>query len=68
MAFHLFVFLLVIFLLLCLALMGRLCWFPFQPSSSRGEAKRTTLHHLRHRPAAQTIAPPVDSLPLSRRV
>jgi hypothetical protein len=28
MAFHLFVFLLVIFLFLCLALLWRLCWFP----------------------------------------
>jgi len=53
MAFHLFVFLLVIFLFLCLALLWRLCWFPFQPSSSRGEAKRTTLHRLRHRPACR---------------
>ena len=29
MAFHLFVFLLAIFLFLCLALLWRLCWFPF---------------------------------------
>jgi hypothetical protein len=59
---------LVVFLILCLALLWRLCWFPFRPSSSKGAAKRTTLPRLRHRPAAQTMAPPVDSPPLPRRV
>jgi hypothetical protein len=68
MALHVFVFLLVVCLLLSLALLWRLDWFPLRPSSSRGGAKRTTLHRLRHRLAAQTIAPPVVSSPLPRRV
>jgi hypothetical protein len=51
-----------------LSRLGRLDWFPLRPSSSKGGAKRTTLHRLRHRPAAQTIAPPVVSPPLPRRV
>ena len=46
MVFHVYMFQLVVFLLLCLALLWRLCWFPFRPSSSKGEAKRTTLHRL----------------------
>jgi hypothetical protein len=46
MAFHVFLFLLVIFLLLCLVLLWRLCWPHFQPSHSRGEVKRTRLHRL----------------------
>ena len=33
-------------LLLSLARLGRLCWFHLRPSSSRGGAKRTTLHRL----------------------
>ena len=68
MALHVFVFLLVVCLLLCLALFWRLDWFPFRPSSSPGGAKRTTLHRLRHRPAPQTIVPPVVSPLLPRRV
>ena len=46
MALHVFVFLLVVCLLLSLARLGRLDWFPLRPSSSRGGAKRTTLHRL----------------------
>ena len=46
MALHVFVFLLVICLLLLLALLWRLDWFPLQQSSSRGGAKRGTLHRL----------------------
>jgi hypothetical protein len=46
MALHAFVFLLVVCLLLSLARLGRLCWFPLRLSSSRGGAKRTTLHRL----------------------
>jgi hypothetical protein len=46
MALHAFVFLLVVSLLLSLARLGRLCWFALRPSSSRGGAKRTTLHRL----------------------
>src|SRR5436305_7194071 len=46
MALHAFVFLLVGCLLLSLALLWRLCWFHFRPSSSRGAAKRSTLHRL----------------------
>ena len=46
MSVHVYVFLLVVFLLLCLALLWRLCWLHLQPSHSRGGAKRTTLHRL----------------------
>ncbi len=46
MVLHVFVFLLVICLLLSLALFWRLDWFPSRLSSSRGGAKRTTLHRL----------------------
>jgi hypothetical protein len=48
MAFHVFVFvfLLVVCLLLSLARLGRLDWFPRRPSSSRGGAKRTTVQRL----------------------
>jgi hypothetical protein len=68
MALHVFVFLLVVCLLLSLALFWRLDWFPFRPSSSKGGAKRTTLHRLRHRPAPQTVVPPVVSPLLPGRV
>ena len=40
------VFLLVVFLLLTLARLGRLCWLPLQPSYSRGGAKRIGLPRL----------------------
>src|SRR5260221_9399416 len=46
MALHVFVFLLVVCLLLSLALLWRLDWFHLRPSSSRGGAKRSTLHGL----------------------
>jgi hypothetical protein len=46
MALHAFMFLPVVCLLLSLARLGRLCWFALRPSSSRGRAKRTTLHRL----------------------
>ncbi len=46
MALHVFVFLLVVCLLLSLALLWCLDWLPLRPSSSRGRAKRTTLHRL----------------------
>ena len=50
MALHVFVFLLVVCLLLSLARLGCLDWLPLRPSSSRGRAKRTTLHrHLQPR-------------------
>jgi hypothetical protein len=61
MAIHVFVFLLVVCLLLSLARLGHLDWFHCRPSSSRGGATRTPVQRLRHRPAAQTIAPPVAS-------
>jgi hypothetical protein len=64
----LFVFLLVVCLLFILALLWRLGWFPLDPASSPGAAKRTMLHRLRHRRARQTIARPVVSAPLPRRV
>jgi IS1 family transposase len=41
-----FVFLLVVCLLLCLARLGRLDWFPLRPSSSKGGAKRSRLPRL----------------------
>ena len=68
MALYVFVFLFVDCLLLSLALLWCLDWLRFQPSSSKGAAKRSTLPRLRHRPAAQTIALPVDSPPLPRRL
>src|SRR5258708_20810257 len=43
---HVFLFLLVVCLLFFLALLWRLYWFPLRPSSSKGGAKRTTLHRL----------------------
>ena len=48
MALHVFVFvfLLVVCLLLCLGLLWRLDWFPRRPATSRGGAKRITLHRL----------------------
>jgi transposase-like protein len=46
MALHVFVFLLLVCYLLSLALLWRLGWFPLRPSSSRGGAKRATLHRL----------------------
>ena len=46
MALHVFVFLLVVCLRLFLARLGRLDWFPLRQSSSRGRAKRSTLHRL----------------------
>ncbi len=68
MAVHVYIFLLVGCLLFFLALLWRLDWLHLQSSHSRGGAKRSRLHRLRHRPAAQTIAPPVVSPPLPRRV
>ena len=46
MSVHVYVFLLVVCLFLCLARLGRLDWFHRRPSSSRGEAKRTTVQRL----------------------
>jgi IS1 family transposase len=46
MAVHVFLFLLVVFLILSLALLWRLCWLHLRPSSSRGGTKRSTLHRL----------------------
>jgi IS1 family transposase/transposase-like protein len=46
MTFQIVVFLLVVCLLLCLARLGRLDWFSLRPSSSKGGAKRTTVHRL----------------------
>jgi len=67
MALQVFVFLLVVCLLLSLALLWRLDWFRLRPSSSPGGVKRTG-STVCSSPAAQTIAPPVDSPPLPRRV
>ena len=46
MSVHVFVFLLVVCLLFSLALLWRLDWFPFRPSSSRGGAERSTFQRL----------------------
>ena len=46
MTFHIVVFLLSVCLLLSLARLWRLRWFPLRPSSSRGRAKRSRLHRL----------------------
>ena len=46
MSLHVFVFLLVVCLLLALVLLWPLDWFPLRLSSSRGRAKRSTLHRL----------------------
>src|SRR2546427_8412279 len=46
MALHVFMFLLVVFLILTLTLLWRLDRFQLRPFSSRGEAKRTTLQRL----------------------
>ena len=43
MDFHMYVYLFVVLLILCLALLWLLCWFPLRPSSS-GKAKPSTLH------------------------
>jgi len=64
MAFHAYVSLLVVFFMLCLALLWHFCWFPLRPSSSSGKAKRSTLHRLlRPRspddcPACRLASPP----------
>ena len=46
MSVHVFVFLLVVCLLLCLARLGRLGWFPLRPTSSKGEAIHSRAHRL----------------------
>ena len=46
MALHAFLFLLEVCLLFSLVLLWRLDWFHFRSSSSRGGAKRSTLHRL----------------------
>jgi hypothetical protein len=46
MAVHVYVFLLVVFLMLGLARLGRLCWLPLQPFHSQAGAVCTTVHRL----------------------
>jgi hypothetical protein len=46
MAFHVYAFLLVVFLILFLALLWRLSWLHLQPAHARGGAKRATLQRL----------------------
>ena len=43
---HVFLFLLVFFLFLTLALLWRLCWLPLQPSYSQAGTRRTLVHRL----------------------
>ena len=64
MAFHVCVSLLVVFLMLCWALLWYRCWFPLRLSSSSGKAKRSTVHRqLKPRspddcPACRLASPP----------
>src|SRR5215469_15350563 len=46
MAFHVYLFLLVVFLILFLALLWRLSWLHLQPPQARGGVKRTMLQRL----------------------
>jgi len=46
MAFYVYVFLLVVFLLFCLALLCRLGWLHLQPSHSQAGRRRTLVHRL----------------------
>src|SRR5215467_9993743 len=46
MAFHVFLFVLVFFLTLSLALPWRLCWFHLPPSHSQAARRRTLVHRL----------------------
>ena len=46
MALHVFLFLLVFFLILSLALLWRLCWLPLQPSPSQAGSRRRMVHRL----------------------
>ena len=46
MSLHVFVFLIVVYLLLSLVLLWRLDWFHFRPASSQGGAKGNTFHRL----------------------
>ena len=46
MAFHLFLFLLVVCLILSLTLLCRLCWLHLQPSHSQAGSRHTPLHRL----------------------
>jgi hypothetical protein len=62
MVFPVFAVLLVVYLLLCLALLWRLDWFPFRSSSSRGRAKSTPLQrHLQPRTPDDCPACRLDS-------
>ena len=46
MTFHVFLFMLVFFLLLALVLLWRLSWHPLQPSHSQAGSRRTMIHRL----------------------
>jgi hypothetical protein len=46
MTFHVFLFLLVFFLLLALVLLWRLSWLPLQPSHLQAGSRRTMIHRL----------------------
>ncbi len=64
MALLVFVFLLMVCLLLSVALLWRLDWFPLQPCSSRGGAKGTTLQrHLKPRCPDDCLACRLGSTP-----
>ena len=66
---HVYVFLLVVGLLLCLARLGRHDWLHFQPCSSRGGVKRSTFPRLlkprspNDCPGCRLASPPSDGVP-----
>jgi hypothetical protein len=62
MASEVFVFLLVSFLVLSLALLWRLCWLPLEPSHSQAGKRRPPVHRLL-KPRTRWIAPSVASTP-----
>jgi len=64
---HVFFLLLLCVLMFSLARLCFLCW-PHHGPAWLAAAKRTSLHRLRHRHASQTIALPVVTPPLPRRV
>ena len=68
MSVHVFVFRLVVCLLLCLALLWRLGWFPHRAFLLKRRGHSLKAQRLLQSRAAQTIAPPVVSPPLPQRL
>ena len=65
---HVFLLLLLFFLILTLARLCSLCWSHHGPAQTAAAARQTPLQRLRHRHALHAIALPVASPPLSRRL